>query len=79
MAVINDFKSDVKNIMQLENATQNQLAEQLGISQQGISKAMTRKQFNDLFVSILDLMGYDIKVTYVKHEQSAKETLHKGV
>lgn len=77
--VINDFKNDIQRIMKMEEITQSELATKLNTTQQSISKAMTRRQMNDLFVSMLDAMGYDVKITYVKREESAKEVLHKGV
>lgn len=79
MAVINDFQTDVKQLMKQENVFQSHLADKLGVSQQGISRAIARKQFNDTFVNIMEQLGYDIKVTYIKREKTAEEVLHKGV
>ena len=66
--VINDFSRDIKTLQEKEGMTQTELAKKLGVAQKNISVAISREQFNPTFTRILETLGYDIKVVYVKRD-----------
>lgn len=66
--VINDFSRDIKTLQEKEQMTQTELAKKLGVAQKNISVAISREQFNPTFTRILETLGYDIKVVYVKRD-----------
>lgn len=69
--VKNDFDIDVKVKCLEERVTQAQLAEMVGTSAPYISRLINKKDgiVNKVFVEMLEKLGYDIQVTYVKKEQ----------
>ncbi len=69
--VKNDFEIDVKVKCLEERVTQAQLAEMVGTSAPYISRLINRQDgiVNKTFVEMLDKLGYDIQITYVKKEQ----------
>lgn len=79
MAVINDFKSDYFKLSELAGMNQTDVANAIGVKQNSISQALTRQVINRMYADIVEALGYDIKVTYVKREHTGKEALHKGV
>lgn len=66
--VKNDFEIDVKVKCLEEHITQAQLAEMVGTSASYISRLINKKNsiVNKTFVDMLDKLGYDIQITYVK-------------
>ena len=68
--VKNDFNIDVKVKCLEERVTQAQLAEMVGTSPSYISRLINRKDgiINKVFVDMLEKLGYDIRITYVKRE-----------
>ncbi len=68
--VKNDFDIDVKVKCLEERITQAQLAEMVGTSASYISRLINKKDsiVNRTFVEMLDKLGYDIQVTYVKKD-----------
>ena len=70
--VKNDFEIDVKVKCLEERITQAQLAEMVGTSTPYISRLINKKDgiVNKVFVEILDKLGYDIQITYVKKEEA---------
>ena len=68
--VKNDFDIDVKVKCLEERITQAQLAEKVGTSAPYISRLINKQDgiVNKVFVEMLDKLGYDIQVTYVKKE-----------
>ena len=66
--VKNDFDIDVKVKCLEERVTQAQLAEMVGTSAPYISRLINKKDsiVNKVFVEILEKLGYDIQITYVK-------------
>lgn len=53
-----------------QGSNEAQLAEMVGISAPYISRLINKKDgiVNKVFVEMLDRLGYDIQVTYVKKE-----------
>ncbi len=70
--VKNDFDIDVKVKCLEERVTQSQLAKMVGTSAPYISRLINRKDgiVNRVFVDMLDKLGYDIRITYVKKENA---------
>ena len=62
---------DVKVKCLEERVTQAQLAEMVGTSAPYISRLINKKDgiVNKVFVEMLENLGYDIQITYVKKEQ----------
>ena len=70
--VKNAFDIDVKVKCLEERITQAQLAEMIGTSAPYISRLINNK--NDIivkktFVEMLEALGYDIQLTYIKREK----------
>ena len=70
--VKNDFDIDVKVKCLEERVTQAQLAEMVGTSAQYISRLINKKDgiVNKVFVEMLEKLGYDIQITYVKKTEN---------
>ena len=69
--VKNDFDIDVKVKCLEGRVTQAQLAEMVGTSASYISRLINKKDgiVNKVFVEMLEKLGYDIQITYVKKEK----------
>ena len=67
----NNLEIDVKVKCLEEGVTQAQLAEMVGTSAPYVSRLINKKEgiVNKVFVDMLDKLGYDIQLTYVKHEE----------
>lgn len=66
----NNIEVDVK-VKCIENkVTQAQLAEKIGTTSQYVNRIIKKKDsvVNKTFVQMLDALGYDIELTYVKRE-----------
>ena len=70
--VKNDFDIDVKVKCLEERVIQAQLAEMVGTSASHISRLINKKDgiVNKVFVEMLEKLGYDIQITYVKKEEA---------
>ena len=68
----NNLEIDVKVKCLEEGVTQAQLAEMVGTSAPYVSRLINKKEgiINKVFVDMLDKLGYDIQLTYVKKEDS---------
>lgn len=70
--VKNAFEIDVKVKCLEERITQAQLAEMIGTSAPYISRLINNKNdiiVNKTFVEMLEALGYDIQLTYIKREK----------
>lgn len=67
----NNLEIDVKVKCLEEGVTQAQLAEMVGTSAPYVSRLINKKEgiINKVFVDMLDKLGYDIQLTYVKKEE----------
>ena len=70
--VKNDFDIDVKVKCLEGRVTQAQLAEMVGTSAPYISRLINKKDgiVNKVFVEMLEKLGYDIQITYVKKTEN---------
>jgi DNA-directed RNA polymerase specialized sigma subunit len=66
--VLNNIEKDVKIKCVEEETTQQVLAEKVGTSGQYVSRLIKKKDgiINKTFVELMDQLGYDIELTYVK-------------
>lgn len=78
MAVLNNFNNDLKQLLKIEDLQQSDIAERTGMIQQMVSKSANGTQFKQSYIKVIEALGYDIKVTYVKREKSVKEVLIDG-
>ena len=67
----NNLEIDVKVKCLEEGVTQAQLAEKIGTSAPYVSRLINKKEgiLNKTFVEMLETLGYDIQLTYVKREE----------
>ena len=67
----NNLVIDVKVKCLEEGVTQAQLAAMVGTSAPYVSRLINKKEgiVNKVFVDMLDKLGYDIQLTYVKKEE----------
>lgn len=65
-----DDENRISVICVMESVTQAQLAEMVGTSAPYISRPINKQDgiVNKVFVEMLDKLGYDIQITYVKKE-----------
>ena len=68
--VRNDFSIDLKRLMKQEKMTQVKIGEKIGISGQAVSVRALNGVMAKGFVEVIDALGYDIEVRYVKRESS---------
>ena len=64
----NNLEIDVKVKCLEEGVTQAKLAEKIGTSAPYVSRLINKKEgiLNKTFVEMLEALGYDIQLTYVK-------------
>lgn len=70
--VRNNFELDIKMKCLESGLTQAQLGERIGTSEQYVNRVIKQKSGNILnktFVKMMDAMGYDIEVSYIKRIQ----------
>ena len=67
----NNLEIDVKVKCLEEGVTQAQLVAMVGTSAPYVSRLINKKEgiVNKVFVDMLDKLGYDIQLTYVKKEE----------
>ena len=71
MAVKNNIELDVKVKCLEANMTQQQVGETIGTTGQYVNRVLKKKEgiVNKTFVQMLEALGYDIELTYVKREK----------
>lgn len=69
--VKNNIELDVKVKCLEANMTQQQVGETIGTTGQYVNRVLKKKEgiVNKTFVQMLEALGYDIELTYVKHEK----------
>lgn len=73
----NNLEIDVKVKCLEEGVTQAQLAQMVGTSAPYISRLINKKEgiVNKVFVEMLDKLGYDIQLVYIKKAKQTAENL----
>ena len=69
--VRNNIELDVKVKCVETRATQQTLAERIGTTGQYVNRVIKKKDglVNKTFVEMMEALGYDIELTYIKREQ----------
>lgn len=69
--VKNNIELDVKVKCLEANMTQQQLGEKVGTTGQYVNRVIKKSNgvVNKTFVQMMEALGYDIELTYVKREQ----------
>ena len=67
--VKNDFVIDLKAIMRREGKTMESIGEELGLNKATISKRARGKVINKGYVELMETLGYDIEVKYIKRSE----------
>lgn len=75
----NNLEIDVKVKCLEEGVTQAQLAQMVGTSAPYVSRPINKKEgiINKVFVDMLDELGYDIQLVYVKKKGAAENEQRK--
>ena len=74
----NNIELDVK-VKCIENSiTQAQLAEEVGTSSPYVNRIIKKQDgaVNKTFVQMLEALGYDIELTYVKREKNSEDDIN---
>lgn len=68
--LLNNVEQDLKTRLEEEGTTQKELAGQIGVSLPYVNRVTRcREQLvNKTFLKMLDELGYDVELTYVKRE-----------
>ena len=75
--IINNLPDDLKRLSRLENKPFAQVGEELGLPRGNISRSVNNGSINGRWIDIVESLGYDIKITYVKRADKAKDVLNK--
>lgn len=69
--VKNNFEIDVKVKCIENNTTQAQIAKDIHTSKEYVNKVIKKQEgiVNKIYVQILEALGYDIELTYVKRTE----------
>lgn len=70
--VKNNFEKEIKIKCLEEGMNQEQVAAKIGTTAQYVNRVIKKKDgfINNTFVQIMEALGYDIELTYVKREES---------
>lgn len=66
--LLNDFEKDVKHLLVDEELKKKDLSDRMGVSPQRISQILETAGVTGSFVRLVQALGYDIKVEYVKRD-----------
>nr|WP_316625146.1 helix-turn-helix transcriptional regulator [uncultured Ruminococcus sp.] len=69
--LLNNIELDVKTRCIEESITQAKIADELGTTPGYISRIVNSKEqiINKTFLGIMDKLGYDVELTYVKKDE----------
>lgn len=68
--LLNDTEKDIKKLIIDEGVSQKELADRLNTQKQYINRVInnTTQPISKPFMAILDALGYDVKIEYIKRE-----------
>ena len=66
--LINDTTKDFKMLCIQNDVTQKMAAERAGISINYLSQIIARNHVDKMFVRLMEGLGYDIKIEYIKRQ-----------
>lgn len=72
--ITNNIEVDVKVKCIEAGKTQVQLAEEIGTTSQYVNRIIKKKDgvVNETFVQMIEALGYDIEITYVKRKKQGE-------
>lgn len=71
--LLNNFEEEIRFIMKKEGMSQADIGRALGVSRSAVAHhTWERKIVNDGLLRIMDVLGYDVKVVYVKRKEEKK-------
>jgi len=72
--LINNIELDVKTKCIEGEKTQVQIAESIGITPSYVNRIVKSKEHivNKTFLAVMEELGYDVQLTYVKRDKSGK-------
>lgn len=73
--IINNLSEDTKKLMKIEKTTQEDIAAKTGIARPNVSRTIQANKITDGWLKVLEAIGYDVKITYVKRAKSAEDIL----
>lgn len=76
--IINNISEDVNRIISIEGESHQTIANKIGVAQPSISRSLKNAKFPDGFIKIMDCLGYDLKITYIKKQKTAADILKGG-
>lgn len=67
--ILNDLRSDIKELMRIEGMTQREAADKLGQFQPTLNRAMREgPPHGQLWWRLVDLLGYDVEFVFHKRK-----------
>lgn len=66
--LLNDTTKDFKMLCIQNDVTQKSVAEKAGISVNYLSQIIAREHVDRKFVDLLEALGYDVRIEYVKRQ-----------
>lgn len=67
--VINNFENDFKKLQGMSGKSQRAIAAEMGVSQPNVARIAKGKIIPQKFAEVCEVLGYDVKVVYVKREE----------
>lgn len=76
--IINNFEYDCKKLMEIEGENASSIANKVDMLPNNVVRTYKANRVTSNLIKIFEVLGYDIKITYVKREKTAEEILKKG-
>lgn len=75
--ILNNIELDIKIKCLEEGTTQQKLAKTIGTTGQYVNRIVKKKEgiVNDKFIQIMDALGYDIELVYIKQEKTKDDQM----
>lgn len=64
--VINNFEEEFKKLLQRSGKTQTEIARMTGMQRPNVGRTVKLMGLPQRYVDIMEALGYDLKVVYVK-------------
>lgn len=70
----NNIENEIKSIAAAQGKTLGEVAKEAGTSGSYVSRLLQKDPVNPTLESVLDVLGYDVKIEYVKKASAEGET-----
>lgn len=71
--ILNDFRQDIRNMLNKRKMKTKDVAAVLGSTPSNISQVFYRDIVNNLFIQIVDALGYDVELKYIPQKKPKPE------